>query len=118
MRGRAAAGFVLLVGLLLLGRVFLRAPVDVDVSFRLGRLAAGLHELDVRYQRAEDGALARHVVFRYPAGDAPSEQLHHTRLARGSYRVLLTLSAAAGSRTLERSLAVGGAGEHAYVDVE
>ena len=119
MGRRAAALFVLIIGLVLLSRLVVRSPVAVDVSFRLGPSAAELRELDIRYERADDHALARRVTFRYQPGAAPTEQLHHTRLAPGHYLVKLTLvGSPAGERTLERTLSIEEAGEHAYIDAE
>ena len=116
---RTAALFVLIIGLVLLSRLVVRSPVAVDVSFRLGAAAAELRQLDVRYERADDHALARRVTFRYEAGAAPAEQVHHTRLAPGRYLLQLTLlGSPTGPRTLERPLSIEGSGEHAYIDIE
>ena len=119
MGRRGAALLVLVIGLVLLSRVFVRSPIAVDISFRLGAAARELRQLDVRYERAEDHALARRVTFRYEPGQAPAEQVHHTRLAPGGYRVELTLSASApGTRVLERSVTIERDTEHAYIDID
>jgi len=116
---RAGALFILIAGLVLLSRVFVRSPVAVTVSFRLGKAARELRLLDVRYERADDHALAHRVTFRYEAGAAPSEEVHSTRLAPGRYQVQLTLSGSpAGVRTLERPLVIEGPNEHAYIDID
>jgi len=116
---RGAALFVLVIGLVLLSRLFVRSPVAVAVSFRLGPAARELQRLDVRYERADDHTLARRVSFRYQPGSAPAEQVHHTRLAPGPYRLQLTLSGKPpDERVLERSLTVERDTEHAYIDID
>jgi hypothetical protein len=104
---------------LLLGRTFSRAPVEVEVTYRLGASATSLTSLEVLYERPDDGALARRVEFRYgvPPG-APAEQRHRTKLARGRYRLRIRPTDAAGRvREIERSLEVSGAEERSVVEV-
>jgi hypothetical protein len=119
VRRRALGIVMLLGGLLLVGRLWHRAPVDVEVSFRPGPQASQLRGLEARYLR-EDGLEVRRVHFNYDVGGAPAEQVHHTRLAPGHYRVLIRLQpVGAPERSLERRLELtGGSGEHAYLDLQ
>lgn len=114
MKRRAAAIFVLLVGGLLLGRLFMRSPVEVTVVYQLGDEARGVRHIEVRY--LHNGDEARHVTWNFQA-DPPAELEHHTRLAPGDYNLQITLIAEnAEKRTRDRPLHLEGSGR-AFVDL-
>ena len=117
MKRLAGAIFVLLVGGLLLGRVFLRSPVETTVVFQFGAAQPTLRELVVSYARTSDGQEARHVTFRYGPDGAPAEWEHHTRLSPVDYRVTATLVFADGKReTHDRTLHLETSGR-AFLDL-
>lgn len=88
MKRRAAAIFVLIVGGLLLGRLFMRSPVEVTVVYQLGAAAQGVRHIDVRY--VHNGDEVRHVTWNFTA-DPPAELEHHTRLAPADYSLQISL---------------------------
>src|SRR5262249_14833094 len=117
MKRRAAAIFVLLVGGLLLGRLFVRSPVETTVVFQLGAPRADLRELVISYQRTSDVEEVRHVTFRYGSSAAPAEQEHQPRLSPGDYRLVATLVFADGKKeTRDRTLHLEQSGR-AFVDL-
>src|SRR5215475_14026579 len=117
MKRRAAAIFVLLVGGLLLSRLFVRAPVETTVVFQLGAPRPDLRELTVSYVRPSDNQEVRHVRFEFGAEGAPAEKEHHTRLAPGDYVLKASLRDASGNvTTRDRTLHLEGSGR-AFVDL-
>jgi len=117
MKRRAAAIFVLLVGGLLLSRLFVRSPVETTVVFQLGAPRPDLRELVVSYVRPSDNVEVRHVRFEFGPAGAPEEKEHHTRLAPGDYLLKVSLRDASGNvTTRDRTLHLEGSGR-AFVDL-
>ena len=115
MKRRATAIFVLLVGGLLLGRLFMRSPVEVTVVYQLGAAAQGVRHIEVRY--LHNGDEARHVTWNFTA-DPPAEVEHHTRLAPGDYSLQIALTDQNGQKsTRDRPLHLEASGR-AFVDLQ
>jgi hypothetical protein len=85
-----------------------RSPRELRVHFRWGEARHGLRMAEIRYLRS--GQEVRRVTFRYD-GDAPYQQLHATRLARGPHDVRLRLETDRGPREIRRSIEIGDADE-------
>lgn len=114
MKRRAAAIFVLLVGGLLLGRLFVRSPVPVTVVYQLGAAAQGVRHIEVRY--LHNGDEVRHVTWNFTA-DPPAELEHHTRLAPGDYALVISLFDQNGQKaTRDRPFHLEASGR-AFVDL-
>jgi hypothetical protein len=115
---RRALGLVAIaIGLVVVLRFSGRAPVEVEVAYRLGARAQALRELSAEFRRLPDDVLIRRVLTRYPGG-APSEVRYPVRLAPGRYRIRVELQGASGSvNTLERGCEVTGGGQTVYLDL-
>jgi len=103
---RGISRLVLLAGVVSIGLFFFRSvPRDVTLVYVLG--AEGVREVGVDIERG--GETVRHAELRFAQG-APAQVRHAVRLPDGEYVLHLRLQGSAGTRRVDRPLAVSESG--------
>jgi hypothetical protein len=110
MKPRRIVGLIVVIGLVLIGRLFLARPVAVDLELTLGPSAPSLKRASLVFTDQSE-RVARSIDLSWPDGAQPIDH-RRVSLSPGDYTVGARLESADGARTLSRPLHVERAGTY------